>query len=210
MEDILGEIRRYLIARYREGMDVAYRLGEEAVEGRAPAGAGASIPVSAAEAAPAKAPRPGAAAAPRAIAAPVSNSAAPDEVPVVTSAFPADDIGGRVERLGKNQSIHFTSDRGGASQASLFGEPAKRGAFDLGGCDLGALEKLVSTCQRCELARGRTKTVFGSGNPRSRIVFIGEAPGRDEDLQGLPFVGGRGSSSRRYSRRWDSRGTRCT
>ena len=108
---------------------------------------------------------------------------------MVTSAFPADDIGGRVERLGKNQSIHFTSDRGGASQASLFGEPAKRGAVDLRGCDLGALEKLVSTCQRCELARGRSKTVFGSGNPRSRIVFIGEAPGRDEDLQGLPFVG---------------------
>jgi DNA polymerase len=175
MEDILGDIRRYLVARYRAGMDVAYRLET------APAGAPDAIESSA--------PRPGAAAAARADGAPVSKSAAPDEVPVVTSPLPADDIGGRVDRQANKQSIRFTSDRGAASQASLFGEPEKKGTLDLSGLDLGALDKLVSTCQRCELARGRTQTVFGSGSPRSRIVFVGEAPGREEDLQGLPFVG---------------------
>jgi len=175
MEDILGDIRRYLVARYRAGMDVAYRLET------APAGAPHAIESSA--------PRPGAAAAAHADGAPVSKSAAPDEVPVVTSPLPADDIGGRVDRQANKQSIRFTSDRGAASQASLFGEPEKKGTLDLSGLDLGALDKLVSTCQRCELARGRTQTVFGSGSPRSRIVFVGEAPGREEDLQGLPFVG---------------------
>lgn len=48
----------------------------------------------------------------------------------------------------------------------------------------------VARCCRCvELARARTQTVFGSGNPRARLVFLGEAPGADEDAQGVPFVG---------------------
>ncbi|MDD5681034.1 MAG: uracil-DNA glycosylase, partial [Candidatus Omnitrophica bacterium] len=41
----------------------------------------------------------------------------------------------------------------------------------------------------CQLCRTRTKLVFGSGNPDAALMFVGEAPGRDEDLQGLPFVG---------------------
>ena len=44
-------------------------------------------------------------------------------------------------------------------------------------------------CQNCELAGGRTNVVFGVGNPNARLMFIGEAPGRDEDIQGVPFVG---------------------
>jgi len=44
-------------------------------------------------------------------------------------------------------------------------------------------------CQNCELAGGRTNVVFGAGNPNARLLFIGEAPGRDEDIQGVPFVG---------------------
>jgi DNA polymerase len=48
----------------------------------------------------------------------------------------------------------------------------------------------VAVCQRCqELALSRTQTVFGVGNPKSRLVFLGEAPGADEDRQGEPFVG---------------------
>ena len=47
----------------------------------------------------------------------------------------------------------------------------------------------MGDCQRCKLAGGRTHLVFGVGNPRARLVFVGEAPGRDEDLQGEPFVG---------------------
>jgi DNA polymerase len=53
-----------------------------------------------------------------------------------------------------------------------------------------ALARKVATCTRCsELARSRTQTVFGVGNPHSRLVFCGEAPGADEDRQGEPFVG---------------------
>ncbi|HEU0369740.1 MAG TPA: uracil-DNA glycosylase [Candidatus Acidoferrum sp.] len=44
-------------------------------------------------------------------------------------------------------------------------------------------------CTRCKLHRGRTKLVFGDGNPNAQLVFVGEGPGRDEDAQGLPFVG---------------------
>ncbi len=48
----------------------------------------------------------------------------------------------------------------------------------------------VSQCQRCpELAAARTQTVFGVGNPQATVMFIGEAPGADEDKQGEPFVG---------------------
>lgn len=48
----------------------------------------------------------------------------------------------------------------------------------------------VSRCVRCqELAATRTQTVFGVGNPEARVMFIGEAPGADEDAQGEPFVG---------------------
>ena len=47
----------------------------------------------------------------------------------------------------------------------------------------------LGDCRRCKLAPGRTNIVFGSGNPRAELMFVGEAPGADEDEQGLPFVG---------------------
>ena len=48
---------------------------------------------------------------------------------------------------------------------------------------------LGGDCTRCKLHRGRTKLVFGDGNSHAELVFVGEGPGRDEDQQGLPFVG---------------------
>jgi DNA polymerase len=55
---------------------------------------------------------------------------------------------------------------------------------------LKVLADAVRNCTRCEeLARTRTQTVFGVGNPSAKIVFVGEAPGADEDEQGEPFVG---------------------
>jgi DNA polymerase len=52
------------------------------------------------------------------------------------------------------------------------------------------LQAAVAACAKCaELARTRTQTVFGVGNPHARLVFLGEAPGADEDRQGEPFVG---------------------
>lgn len=50
----------------------------------------------------------------------------------------------------------------------------------------------VEMCRRCPLADGRTQTVFGAGNPQARVLIIGEAPGKNEDLQGVPFVGAAG------------------
>lgn len=47
----------------------------------------------------------------------------------------------------------------------------------------------LGDCRRCKLHSTRTNIVFGTGNPRARLVFVGEGPGRDEDLQGKPFVG---------------------
>lgn len=55
---------------------------------------------------------------------------------------------------------------------------------------LDQLARRVARCTRCaELARTRTQTVFGVGNPYAKLVFCGEAPGADEDRQGEPFVG---------------------
>lgn len=55
-----------------------------------------------------------------------------------------------------------------------------------------ALDELaaeVAGCTRCELCNGRTQTVFADGNPHAQVVFVGEAPGEQEDIQGVPFVG---------------------
>ena len=50
----------------------------------------------------------------------------------------------------------------------------------------------VAACRRCPLCDGRTQTVFGVGNPNARVLIVGEAPGKNEDLQGEPFVGAAG------------------
>lgn len=47
----------------------------------------------------------------------------------------------------------------------------------------------IGDCRRCQLSQGRTHVVFGTGNPDADVVFVGEAPGRDEDIKGEPFVG---------------------
>lgn len=80
-----------------------------------------------------------------------------------------------------------------ARPVSLFGEeplavppvePSERPA------QLAALAAEVATCERCpHLAATRTQTVFGSGSPTARLMFIGEAPGAEEDRTGRPFVG---------------------
>lgn len=57
---------------------------------------------------------------------------------------------------------------------------------------LDELRVQVESCRRCPLCDGRTQTVFGVGNPHARVMFIGEAPGKNEDLQGEPLVGAAG------------------
>jgi uracil-DNA glycosylase family 4 len=54
---------------------------------------------------------------------------------------------------------------------------------------LEELRAEIGDCRRCKLCHGRTNIVFGVGNPQAELVFVGEAPGRDEDLKAEPFVG---------------------
>ena len=55
--------------------------------------------------------------------------------------------------------------------------------------DLDLFNQSICNCQKCPLSQTRQNFVFGVGNPKADIVFIGEAPGKQEDLQGVPFVG---------------------
>ncbi len=65
----------------------------------------------------------------------------------------------------------------------------KKDSSEVPASDLEQVRELLKDCQRCELCRRRTNIVFGEGNPDARLMFIGEAPGYDEDIQGRPFVG---------------------
>ena len=60
------------------------------------------------------------------------------------------------------------------------------------GRTLDEIRHELGDCRRCKLCDGRKQIVFGSGNPRARLVFVGEGPGAEEDVQGLPFVGAAG------------------
>jgi len=68
---------------------------------------------------------------------------------------------------------------------SLFGEAPGR----IEGETLPEIRADLGECTRCKLSRQRAHIVFGEGNPQARLVFVGEAPGADEDAQGRPFVG---------------------
>jgi DNA polymerase len=63
---------------------------------------------------------------------------------------------------------------------------------------LQALESQVSSCSKCALCKTRTQTVFGRGSQNPIILFVGEAPGENEDLEGKPFVGAAGQLLDRY------------
>jgi DNA polymerase len=57
---------------------------------------------------------------------------------------------------------------------------------------LEAIRQELGDCMRCKLSGGRTQIVFGVGNPKAELVFVGEGPGAEEDAQGVPFVGAAG------------------
>lgn len=85
-------------------------------------------------------------------------------------------------------------DAGAASGAHGGSEGAQLeilgGAIDFGADPtLERVREVLGECTRCGLAGGRTKIVFGDGNPHADLLFVGEGPGEQEDLQGLPFVG---------------------
>jgi uracil-DNA glycosylase family 4 len=71
--------------------------------------------------------------------------------------------------------------------------PPKTALFDatekISGDSLLKIRDDIGDCTRCKLHKTRNKIVFADGNPKAKLVFVGEGPGRDEDMQGLPFVG---------------------
>lgn len=64
--------------------------------------------------------------------------------------------------------------------------------------DFEQLKQTCLVCEKCDLCCTRTHVVFGTGNPNAEVLFIGEAPGRNEDEQGLPFVGRSGQLLDKY------------
>ena len=72
-----------------------------------------------------------------------------------------------------------------ASRAELFSKYPGLDKTD----DLPALRDFIGNCTRCKLHSGRTNLVFGVGDPKAELMFIGEGPGADEDAKGEPFVG---------------------
>ncbi len=64
--------------------------------------------------------------------------------------------------------------------------------------DWAALESDCAVCQRCPLGATRTNLVFGVGDPQAEVLFVGEGPGEQEDLQGEPFVGRSGQLLDKY------------
>jgi len=80
-------------------------------------------------------------------------------------------------------------------KAALAGTPAGKPARSVQRTEasetmtLESIREELGDCQRCQLSGGRTHIVFGTGSPNADLVFVGEAPGADEDRQGEPFVG---------------------
>jgi len=72
------------------------------------------------------------------------------------------------------------------------GRPATKSQSPYANLNMDELRARAFTCTKCPLHENRTNVVFGMGYPAADLVFVGEAPGRDEDLQGKPFVGAAG------------------
>jgi uracil-DNA glycosylase family 4 len=77
----------------------------------------------------------------------------------------------------------------GKTARSIFDLPAVRPVPDSERQTLDEVRRELGECTRCKLCKGRTNIVFGVGNPKAELVFVGEGPGADEDAQGIPFVG---------------------
>ncbi len=75
----------------------------------------------------------------------------------------------------------------GPEETDPRGAPAQAAASPVAA--LKVIQDDIGDCTRCRLHAGRRNIVFGSGNPAAQVVFVGEGPGEDEDIQGLPFVG---------------------
>ena len=88
-----------------------------------------------------------------------------------------------------NVGVGFSQPVATSSETEGGLKPAPTSTDILNAPSLDALGVIAAPCTRCRLAGTRTQVVYGTGNPNADLMFIGEAPGRDEDLKGEPFVG---------------------
>jgi DNA polymerase len=91
----------------------------------------------------------------------------------------------RSEVAGRGVEESIAQDLLGGTEGDLFSDHAA--AYRA--TSLAELRAAIGDCRRCKLWPGRTHIVFGVGNPKAALMFVGEGPGRDEDIQGEPFVG---------------------
>jgi uracil-DNA glycosylase family 4 len=173
LSEVLEDLRRHLLWQQEEGgrfLQVDARVAAEARAAGLPRPAALARPPVASKAAPApQAPPPAAPPTPPRAAAPLA------ERPLAT----------RVQA---------------PAPAALLEVPAQTRPFAgplPGGVEgerplLDDIRRELGDCRRCKLCTGRKNIVFGSGNPRAELVFVGEGPGESEDQQGVPFVGAAG------------------
>jgi DNA polymerase len=91
------------------------------------------------------------------------------------------------ERARRAERLKFFAEIG--ADFIFRGEPAASPPLPPASPSLDAIRERVLVCRKCALAAGRTLAVPGEGNPEAELIFVGEGPGRDEDVQGRPFVG---------------------
>ncbi|MFH1481390.1 MAG: uracil-DNA glycosylase [Pseudomonadota bacterium] len=94
------------------------------------------------------------------------------------------DVLGHLKKL-LNASMEMGLEPPSLSPSSL--DYLRRGALHQN--TLEELRAIIGDCRRCKLWHGRANLVFGEGTPQARLVFVGEGPGKEEDLEGKPFVG---------------------
>lgn len=131
-------------------------------------------------------------AAPISPAAPASTTAPRPTAPSSEPAPRGGDFAAVCAAFVQDTLARLESGRQTVAQGDIFAAPAEapeRLTRAQKGEALAELAAEVAPCRGCKLAPTRTQTVFGVGDPDSDLVFIGEAPGRDEDRQGEPFVG---------------------
>lgn len=107
--------------------------------------------------------------------------------PAGTAAAAVRDYVRYLQRLGVTELPLVLPSAGGAAAGPNVSSPASSSAD--AAAQLAQLAASVTDCQACRLHEGRRQVVFGTGNPAADLVFVGEAPGHDEDVQGEPFVG---------------------
>ena len=98
-----------------------------------------------------------------------------------------DDLKRALEHEARMGTDDVVLPKGTAAETAVSVEPTDSSAQDFD--DLDSFREAICECQKCPLGETRNKFVFGVGNPDADIVFVGEAPGADEDRQGEPFVG---------------------